>query len=121
VVKLFLQLVFDELALFLDDEDLAETFGELANAGGLERPRHADLAQANADLGGVLLVDPQILERLQHVEIALARSDDAQARIRRIDRDAVEAISSAICERRIDLVVLEAKLLLHRRVGPTDG
>ena len=52
VVQLFLQLVFEQLALFLDDEDFLQPFGEVAHAFRLERPDHADLVQANADLRG---------------------------------------------------------------------
>ena len=72
VVELLLQLVFDDLALLLDDEDLVEAFGELAHAFGLERPRHRDLEDADADLGGVGFGDAEVVERLAHVEIALA-------------------------------------------------
>src|SRR6185369_16142878 len=99
VVELLLQLVFDQLAFFFDDENFLQALGEIANASRFERPRHADLAQADADLGGVLLVDAQVLERLQYVEIALARGDDAQARIRRIDDDAVQAIHARVSKR----------------------
>ena len=53
VVELLLQLVLDDLPLFLDDEDLVEALGELAHALGLERPGHRDLVDADADLGGV--------------------------------------------------------------------
>jgi len=72
VVELFLELVFDELAFLLDDEDLFEPFGETAHPFGFERPDHADLVDAQADLRGERLVDAQIVERLAHVQISLA-------------------------------------------------
>ena len=53
VVELLLQLVLDDLPLFLDDEDLVQALGELAHALRLERPRHRDLVDADADVGGV--------------------------------------------------------------------
>jgi hypothetical protein len=39
VVELFLDLVLDDLAFFLDDEDLLQALGEAARALRLERPR----------------------------------------------------------------------------------
>ena len=72
VVELLLQLVFDDLPLFLDHQDLLEPFGEMAHALGLERPGHRDLEHADADFGGVGLADAEVVERLAHVEIALA-------------------------------------------------
>ena len=83
VVELLLQLVLDDLPLFLDDQDFLEAFGELAHAFGLERPGHRDLVHADADLGGVGLGDAEVVERLPHVEIALAGGDDAEPRLRR--------------------------------------
>ena len=41
-----------------------------------------------------LFVDAEIFERLQHVEITLAGGDDAEARVRRIDHDAVDAVGA---------------------------
>ena len=43
VVELLLELALDEAALFFDDDDLFEAFGEPADRLGLERPAHADL------------------------------------------------------------------------------
>ena len=92
VVELLLQLVFDDLPLFLDDEDLVKPFGEMADALGLERPRHRDLVHAHADLRGVGFGDAEIVQRLAHVEIALAAGDDAEPRLGRIDDDPVQLV-----------------------------
>ena len=81
VVELFLQLVLDDLPLFLDDQDLLEPFGEMTHRFRLERPGHRDFEHADADLGGVGLGDAQVVERLTHVEVALAAGDDAQPRV----------------------------------------
>ena len=84
VVELLLQLVLDDLPLLLDDEDLLQAFGEVAHALGLERPGHRDLVDADADLGSEPLVDAEVVERLAHVEVALAGRDDAEPRLRRL-------------------------------------
>ncbi len=61
----------------------------------VERPRAADLEQPDAELVGARLVDAEVVERLAHVEIALADGDDADLGVlaARID-DAVEAVGA---------------------------
>ena len=120
VVELFLQLVFEELALLLDHQDLVEAFGEFTHALRFERPHHADLVQADADVGSLLLVDAEILQRLSDVEIALARRDDAEPRLRRIDHAAVELVHPAVGEGGVELVVHQPFFLHQRRVGPAQ-
>ncbi len=80
VVEFFLELVFEQLTLFLDDQDFLQPFGEVAHPFRFERPDHAHLVQADADLGGQGFVDAQFVERLADVEIALAGGQDAEAR-----------------------------------------
>ena len=82
VVQLLLQLILDDAALLLDDEDFLEPVGEFADRFRLERPAHADLEDLDADLARALGVDAEILERLQHVEVCFARRHDTEARIR---------------------------------------
>src|SRR6266581_1605604 len=77
VVEFLLQLVLDELALLLDDQDFLQARGEVAHAVGFERPDHAGLVEAGADLRRQVVVDAEIVEGLAHVEIALAAGDDA--------------------------------------------
>jgi len=120
VVELFLQLVLEQLALFLHHQDLVQPLGEVAHAVGFERPHHADLVQADADLGGQRVVDAEVVEGLAHVEIALAAGDDAQARRGRVDDDVVEAVGACVGERGVELVVQQALFLHQRRIGPTD-
>ena len=79
VIELLLQLVLHQRALLLDDQDLLEAFGEMAHAVALQRPGHADLVDGEADLGGVGVVDAEIVERLADVEIGFAAGDDAEA------------------------------------------
>lgn len=67
-----LDLVLDDLAALFDDEDLFEPAREFLHAFGLQRPRHADLVQPQADPGGDLLVDAELAQCLAHVLVALA-------------------------------------------------
>ncbi len=120
VVELLLDLVLDDLALLLDDEDLGQTFREMTDAFRLQRPRHRDLEQADADLGGVRLGDTEVVERLPHVEIALAAGDDAEPGARGIHDDAVEPVDAAVVQGGVDLVVLHPRLGLQEAVGPAD-
>ena len=120
VVELLLQLVFDDLALFLDDQDFVEAFGEMAHGLGLEGPRHRDLEHANADLGGIGFADAEVVERLPHVEVTLAAGHDAEPRIRRIDDDAVQPVDAAVVQRRVDLVVLHPRLGGEERIRPAN-
>ena len=122
VVELLLQLVLDDLALLLDDEDLVQPLGELPHALGLERPGHRDLEHADAELLALALGEAEVVERLAHVEVALAAGDDAEPRGhgRRADDDAVELVHAAVVQRRVDLVVLHPRLGGEEGVGPAD-
>ena len=57
VVQLLLDLVLDDLALFLYDQDLFESFGEAPRPLRLERPAHRHLVDADAGLARERLVD----------------------------------------------------------------
>ena len=48
VVEQLLDLVLDEAALLLDDENFVEPAGEAPDAVGLQRPTHADLEEGEA-------------------------------------------------------------------------
>ena len=72
VVQLFLEGVFEYLPLFFDHEDFVETLGEVVHAVRLQRPGHADLVQADADVGRRLFVDAEIGQRLARIEVGLA-------------------------------------------------
>jgi hypothetical protein len=73
VVEFFLQLVFEQLALFLDHQDFLQPFGKVADAFRFQRPDHADLVEADADFGGQRIVDAQFVEGLAHIEIGSCR------------------------------------------------
>ncbi len=92
----------------------------MADALAFERPRHRHLVKADADLGGMGLVDPQIVQGLAHVEIGFAGGDDAKARIRAVDDDAVEPIGPGKGEGGVELVFVQPVFLVERLVGPAD-
>ena len=119
-VELFFDLVFDQLALFLDDEDLFEAFGKAPGALRLERPGHRDLVDPQADVACDGLIDAEVGQRLHRVAERLAGRDDAQARARRIPDDAIELVGTHVGEGGVHLVVEEACFLLEDAVGPAD-
>ncbi len=80
IVELLLDLRLDQRALLLDHQDEVEPLRELQDALRLQRPGHADLVEADAELVGLHLVDAELVHRLAHVEIALAAGDDAELR-----------------------------------------
>ena len=120
VVKLLLELVFEQLALLLNHQDLVKPRGEMAHAVGFERPHHTHLVQAYPDLGGERVVDAKVVEGLSHIEIALAAGDDPETRGRGVDDDAVQSVRARIGKRGVELVVQQALFLHQRRIGPAD-
>ncbi|MBA7466074.1 hypothetical protein ES707_01247 [subsurface metagenome] len=120
VEQLLLDLVLDDLAPFLDDEDLFEPDRKLTHTFRLQRPGHADLVETNADLGRNLLGNPEFAQRLADILVALAGCHDAVAGIRRIQGNAVDLVGAGERNRRIALVVLQAQVLLIAIVGPAD-
>jgi len=62
----------------------------------------------------------EIVEGLAHVEIGLAGGDDADARLGAVEHDLVELVGAGEGEGGIELVFVQAELLLERRVRPAD-
>src|ERR1700746_76776 len=104
IIELLLELIFDDGAFFLDDEDFLEPLGELPDTLAFERPGHCDLVQAEADLRGMRVVNPEIVERLAHIEVGFAGSHNAEARPGTIDDDAVQPIGARESQCRVKLV-----------------
>jgi hypothetical protein len=120
VVHRLLHLAFDEGVLLLDHQDVRQPAREVAQAHGFQRPGHRDLVDADAEVGAGARVEVQVFQGLQHVEVGLAGGDDAQARIGRIDDDAVDAVGARKGLRGLHRVLVQAHLLVHRRVRPAD-
>ena len=74
------ELVLDEAALLLDDEDVLEPVGKTPRALGLERPGQPDLVERDAERRARRVVDAELGQRLAQIEIGLAGGDDAEAR-----------------------------------------
>jgi hypothetical protein len=121
VVELLLELVLDDLALLLDDQDLLQPLGEVPHALGVQRPGHADLVDAQPDLRGERRVDAERVERLAHVEVGLAGGDDAEPRPGAVHHHPVQPVGPGVGHRGVDLPALEPVFLVQRRVGPPDG
>ena len=65
-------------------------------------------------------IDAEILERLQHVEVRLARRHEPEPRIAAVDDRAIERVRARERERGRQLVALQPELLVVRRIRPAD-
>ncbi len=82
VVEQLLHLALDEGFFLFHHHDVFQALRKRADAHRFQRPGHADLVDADADLRAGLRVQAQIFQRLQHIQVALAGGDDAQACVR---------------------------------------
>jgi hypothetical protein len=120
VEQRFLELLLDQVALLLDDQDLALAGGEGGGALGLQRPDHADLVDGEAERLGLRVGDAQLVERLAYVEIGLADGDDAEAGVGASEHQPVELVGAPVGQRRGLLHRDDAALLAQPVVGPAD-
>ncbi|MDT4847708.1 hypothetical protein FQZ97_817750 [compost metagenome] len=86
----------------------------------LQRPAHAHLEHAQADLGAQRLVQAEVFQGLAHVQVGFTGGDDAQARIRRIEHQRIEVIGAGEGAGGVDFVGVEAFFLDQGRVRPAD-
>ena len=119
-VQHVLELGLDEGALLLDDEDGVEPLGEATRALRLQRKRHRDLVEPDAEPPRRGLVDAEVLERLADIEVGLAGGRDPEPRPVRVPHRAVEPVGAAERPDRLELALIEPLLLLLRRVRPAD-
>jgi hypothetical protein len=77
IIKLLFDLVFDDGALFLDDQHLFEPFGKLPHHFSVQGPAHSEFEYPQADLGGERLVDTEIFQGLADIQIGFTGGDDA--------------------------------------------
>ena len=92
VVEDLADLRLDEAALVLDDDDLFEALGELAQAPRLDRRDAAEFEHADAMTVERGLVQAEKLERQTQVAVRLAGRDQADAIAGAGATDAVEAV-----------------------------
>ena len=120
VVQLFLDLVFNDLALFLHHQNFLQPARKFARDGGFERPHHIHLVytDANTLAGGV--IQPQIHQGLARVVVGLAAGHDAKAILRALHHVVVQLVGTHIRQGGIPLVVHQAGFLLQRCIGPTN-
>ena len=116
----------DQAALVLDDHQGLEAGGEGAQAQRLQRPRHADLIDGDAQVGGFLQGHAHGREGFQHVLIGLALADDAQTgladlHMRGAQHHAVDVVGAGEGQGGGELVEPHAPLLLHRLVLQPDA
>ncbi len=120
-VKLLAHLHLDQRALLLDDDDEVEPFGEFLQLAPAQRPRAADLVEADAERVALDLVDAELVEGLAHVEIALAGGDDADLRLASAGGDdAVELVGAHEGQHGVALIVVQARLLGEDGVVQAD-
>jgi hypothetical protein len=87
---------------------------------GLQRPHHAHLVQADAQLPAGVVVQPQVQQGLARVVVGLAAGDQAEAVVRALDHVVVQAVGADVGQRGVPLVIKQAGFLVQRMVGPAD-
>ncbi len=120
VVQLFLELVFDDLALFLDHQDFLQALGEIAGDRRFQWPDHIHLVHPDAQLAADRVVQAQVHQGLAHVVVGLAAGNQAKAVVLPLHHVVVQLVGPHIGQRGVPLVVHQARFLLQRRIGPTD-
>jgi hypothetical protein len=71
-------LIFDQGALFLNDDKFLGTLWKRTKALRLERPRHGYLVECNAERGGSRIVDAQFAQCLASIRICFADRDNSE-------------------------------------------
>src|SRR3984893_5588646 len=89
IVELLLELILDDGSFLLDDEDFLESLGKMPDAFAFQPQSHRDSVPAEADLRGMRVVNPEIVERLAHIKVGFAGSDDTETRPGTVDDDPV--------------------------------
>ena len=98
VVERLPHLGLDEAALVLDDDDLLQARGELAQAPRFDRRDATELQDADAVAVERCFVQPQQVERQAQVAVGLAGRDQAQAVAGAGATDAVEAVGMDVLQ-----------------------
>ena len=94
-VEVFADLRLDQRTLLLDDDDKLQPLREILQVLVVQWPGATDLEQPYAELVGAPLTDAEIVERLAHIEIALAGGDNAHLGVAATgEDDAVESVDA---------------------------
>src|SRR5262245_58588922 len=120
-VELLAHLHLDQRALLLDHDNELEPLRELLEVALADRPRATDLVEPDAEIVALDLVDAELVERLAHVEIALADGDDADLRIAPARGDVlVEVVGAHECGHGVALEVVQPRLLAADGITQAD-
>ena len=120
VIQLPFQLMFDEFALFLDHQYFIQAFRKGAHAVGLQRPRHADLVDLEANVRSDARIDAEFVQRFHRVGKGLAGGNDADAGLGRIPHHPVNAVGLGKGHGGKALVTLQAGIFLAPDVAGAD-
>ena len=114
------ELLLDQWPLLLDDQNLLQPRRKASRALGLERPGHRDLVERQAEFRCEARVDPQLLERLAHVQVGLAGGHDSESPPRAVERDPVETVGAheGLCG--LEALLEQALFGVQRQVSPTN-
>src|SRR5205085_3047005 len=120
-VEFLANLYLDERALLLDHDDEIEAVGELRKLAPGQRPRAADLVDPDAPLVALDLVEVELIERLAHVEVALAGRDDADLGVAAAGGDVtVDLVGVHEGQHRAALDIVQPRLLAEDGVDQPD-
>ena len=120
VVENARELLLDERSFLLDHQDVLEVPAERDGARRFEGPAECDLVDRNAEFRRPRLVDAELLERLAHVEVGLARGDDAQPAAGRVDHDPVESVGAHVGLGGGEFHLEELPLDFQQRIAAAD-
>src|SRR5262249_25958095 len=120
-VELFAHLHLDQRPLFLDHDDELEAVGEFLEILLADRPGARDLVETNTEIIAPDFIDTELVERLTHVEIALADRDDADFRPPAAGGDIlIELVRAHECEHGVAFVVVQPRLLAQNGIAQAD-
>ncbi len=95
-VQRLLELGLEEGQLVLDHQHRLHAGGQAADLGGLQRPRHADLHQAQAQRLALALAQAQVVEGAEHAGPGQPGSDDRGPRTAGLEGDPVQPSQTGV-------------------------
>src|SRR5580704_4412445 len=88
------QMQFEKTALFFDDQDGIEARGKLAGEFLIERERHAELGDANAELFQFTLAESEIAQGLSEVVVGFPGAGETEPGSFSLAMPAIDAIQT---------------------------
>src|SRR5207249_12051836 len=120
-IELYAHLRLAQRAFFLDHGDEFEAVGELLEILPADRPGARDLVETNTEIVAPDLIDAELVERLAHIEIALAHRNDADFRLPATRGDVlVELVRAHEGEHGVAFIVMQARLLAEDGIAQAD-